>query len=137
LPAAFQPLRLKFQYFHPLSSCVQFPLRNNCGRRFVLLLYRIGAVWTGIIKQEQVSSVKLCYFWLVHAMLTRVSIRYTESSSWHLRAAWWYVPLYHSKLSWLQCARVSRQNSLALPMLSRRFYHQMYLIKKRLPVGNR
>jgi hypothetical protein len=24
------------------------------------------------------------------------------------------VPLYHSKLSWLQCARVSRQNSLAL-----------------------
>jgi len=24
------------------------------------------------------------------------------------------VPLYHSKLSWLQCARVTRQNSLAL-----------------------
>ena len=24
------------------------------------------------------------------------------------------VPLYHSNLSWLQCARVSRQNSLAL-----------------------
>ena len=44
----------------------------------------------------------------------------------HMRFDSWYwviemtfesctmVPLYHSKLSWLQCARVSRQNNLAL-----------------------